>query len=351
MSPSHIGGTRVQRKCPKCRDGERDEKLQTKEISGKISEVTPHIDANISSMRGGGQPLPESVRSFFEPRFGHDFSQVRTHAGSVDANEISRSINARAFTVGEDISFGEGQYAPESSGGRQLLAHELTHVVQQGSAKNDSSAQLSFQKTSEHQVMRSLALESTVKICHRVLTSRNVKVSQGGLRVVLLLNQLDKEIPNCQNHKFWVTLTRSVDWWPDDEIGTCGAETGGTRSFLFGKLPPGTYYLTIHRNFDNPYCCLEGDILIFDEPIDSDSSSCIRDKDLSAMDIVHGALDIAGFIPVLGAIPDGVNAAIYVAEGDWANAGLAAVAMVPAWGDGVKLGVMAGKTAKAIKNI
>ncbi|HML25206.1 MAG TPA: hypothetical protein PKC27_00690, partial [Methanomethylovorans sp.] len=160
-----------------------------------------------------------------------------------------------------------------------------------------------------------------------------------------LLNQLDKEVPNCLNHNFWVTLTRSVDWWPDDEIGTCGAETGGTMSFLFGKLPPGTYYLTIHRTFDNPYCCLEGDILIFDETIESDSSSCIRDKDLSAMDIVHGALDIAGFIPVLGAIPDGINAGIYAIEGDWTNAGLSAVAMVPVWGDGVKFGAIAGKSA------
>ena len=71
---------------------------------------------------------------------------------------------------------------------------------------------------------------------------------------------------------------------------------------------------------------------MFDEAVEGDSSGCRRDKDLSTMDIVHGALDIAGFIPVLGAIPDGVNAGIYVLEGDWANAGLSAVAMVPAWG-------------------
>lgn len=62
------------------------------------------------------------------------------------------------------------------------------------------------------------------------------------------------------------------------------------------------------------------------------------------MDIVHGALAVAGFIPVLGALPDGINAVIYVAEGDWANAGLSAVAMVPAWGDGVKLAAVGGKT-------
>jgi hypothetical protein len=81
-----------------------------------------------------------------------------------------------------------------------------------------------------------------------------------------------------------------------------------------------------------------------EEAESNDSKGFERDEDLSAMDIVHGALDIAGFIPVLGAIPDGINAAIYVVEGDWTNAGLSAVAMVPAWGDGVKLGVMGGKS-------
>ena len=186
--------------------------------------------------------------------------------------------------------------------------------------------------------------ESTVQICHRVLVSRNIQVKNGGLSVVLALNELDKNVPNCEDFKFGVTLTKSEDWWPDDEIGTCEARTGGTRSFSFANLSAGTYYLTIWRNFDHPYCCLEGDIFVFDEAVSSDSAGCTRDKDPSAMDIVHGALDIAGFIPVLGAIPDGVNAAIYAVEGDWTNAGLSAVAMVPAWGDGVKLGAMTGKS-------
>jgi hypothetical protein len=140
-------------------------------------------------------------------------------------------------------------------------------------------------------------------------------------------------------------LTRSVDWGFDDEIATCEAQTGGTRSFSFGNLPAGTYYVTISRAFDHPYCCIDGDILALDEPISGDSSGCVRDEDPSAMDIVHGALDLAGFIPVLGAIPDGINAGIYALEGDWASAGLSAIAMVPAWGDGVKLGAIAGKSA------
>jgi hypothetical protein len=65
-----------------------------------------------------------------EPRFGHDFSTVRVHADR-QAAESARSVNALAYTVGSEIAFGPGRYAPESSAGRQLLAHELTHVVQQ----------------------------------------------------------------------------------------------------------------------------------------------------------------------------------------------------------------------------
>ncbi|MGH8630774.1 MAG: eCIS core domain-containing protein [Burkholderiales bacterium] len=269
-----------------------------------------------------------------EQRFGHDFSRVRVHTGSGPA-QSARDMNAHAYTVGHNIVFGGDQFAPDTSAGLHLLAHELTHVVQQSTL----SASVGLAS-----VMRK-GFESTVEVCHRVLESRKFEVSNGGVRVVLVANSPDTSVPNCRDFDFGVTLTRSEDWWPDDEIGTCEAPTGGTRTFTFGNIPAGTYYLTFWRVFDHPYCCLQGDVLVFDEAVASDGSGCKRDKDLSAMDIVHGALDIAGFIPVLGAIPDGVNAAIYVLEGDWANAGLSAVAMVPAWGDGVKLASMGGKAA------
>jgi hypothetical protein len=75
--------------------------------------------------------LSESVRAFFEPRLGYDFSQVRVHTHS-HAKELARTLNARAFTLGRDIVFEAGQYAPATSSGRWLLAHELTHTLQQG---------------------------------------------------------------------------------------------------------------------------------------------------------------------------------------------------------------------------
>lgn len=84
-------------------------------------------------LRSPGHPLDAGTRSFMEPRFGHDFSGVRIHSDE-HAAESARSVNARAYTVGQDVVFGAGQYAPGSMAGKRLLAHELTHVVQQSKA-------------------------------------------------------------------------------------------------------------------------------------------------------------------------------------------------------------------------
>ncbi len=108
----------------------REPSVQPKDVRGQTPQVSSDTAANIDSLKGSGHPLPQSARSFFEPRFGADFSQVRVHTDT-RATETAKSINARAFTAGKEIAFGASQYAPESHEGRQLLAHELTHVVQQ----------------------------------------------------------------------------------------------------------------------------------------------------------------------------------------------------------------------------
>lgn len=81
---------------------------------------------------GSGRPLSQSLRSTFEPRLGRDLGDVRIHRGR-EAAELSRALDAKAFTTGTDVYFGEGQYDPATTEGAQLLAHELTHVVQQTS--------------------------------------------------------------------------------------------------------------------------------------------------------------------------------------------------------------------------
>jgi len=112
---------------------EEEEMLQAKSAESTTPEVTPAINSDIQSLKGGGRPLSGGERCFFEPRFGADFSAVRVHSDMRAAN-VARSINARAFTLGRDVVFGAGEYSPETSLGRKLLAHELTHVVQQNSA-------------------------------------------------------------------------------------------------------------------------------------------------------------------------------------------------------------------------
>lgn len=108
-----------------------EQQVQSKGDQGPPATVTTSVAANVNSLNGGGSALPESARAYFEPRFGADFSQVRTHTDS-GAAQTAKSLRARAFTVGENIAFGAGEYAPDSDDGRLLLAHELTHVVQQG---------------------------------------------------------------------------------------------------------------------------------------------------------------------------------------------------------------------------
>ena len=87
------------------------------------------LDAAVATL-DPGEPLDAGTLAFMEPRFNYNFSKVRVHADS-RAAESARSVNALAYTVGRDVVFGAGQYAPTTLSGRQLLAHELTHVVQQ----------------------------------------------------------------------------------------------------------------------------------------------------------------------------------------------------------------------------
>ncbi|MGB5048905.1 MAG: DUF4157 domain-containing protein [Caldilineaceae bacterium] len=96
-------------------------------------DVDADVARSIQSAKGSGQPLHDRLRSSMEQGFGADFSGVRVHTGG-QADSLNRSLNARAFTTGNDIFFGKGQYNPGSSSGQELIAHELTHTVQQGAA-------------------------------------------------------------------------------------------------------------------------------------------------------------------------------------------------------------------------
>lgn len=110
----------------------QEEELQTKATNG-TSTASSDVTNQISVSKGNGSPLPPSVKDSMESGIGADFSRVRIHTDS-RAHDLSARLNAQAFTVGSDVYFNKGKYSPESHSGKHLLAHELTHTVQQGAS-------------------------------------------------------------------------------------------------------------------------------------------------------------------------------------------------------------------------
>ena len=115
--------------------------------------------ATNDALHSEGRPLDQNARTYMEPRFNHDFSQVRVHVGSNSARSAS-SINAKAYTAGRDIVFGSGQYQPHTQKGKKLLAHELTHVVQQSKA-NSQVVQRDRYSRDEREEMSQSQISST----------------------------------------------------------------------------------------------------------------------------------------------------------------------------------------------
>jgi hypothetical protein len=113
-------------------------------------------------LRSPGQPLDATTRAFFEPRFGHDFSRVRVHTDA-KAEESAQAMHARAYTVKSDLVFGGGQFAPSTIPGRRLLAHELTHVVQQSGTRALHSIQPSFDSGSPGTIAAELEADETAE--------------------------------------------------------------------------------------------------------------------------------------------------------------------------------------------
>ena len=124
--------------CSSCRE-KREQTLQRSVTNRTSPGVAPPIVYEV--LHSPGQPLDRETRSFMEPRFGHDFSRVRVH-NSPKAAESARTVNALAYTVGQDLVFDSGRYAPGTGEGRKLLAHELAHAVQQGGSADPAPRHL-----------------------------------------------------------------------------------------------------------------------------------------------------------------------------------------------------------------
>jgi hypothetical protein len=132
---------KVKRKAAILDDEEKEEKedesMQRLAADEAVPDVTPELEHQLDRLAAGGQPLPDELRTSLEPRFGRDLSDVRVHLDS-EAAAAARELQAQAFTRGEHVFFGAGNFEPHSAEGRWLLAHELTHTLQQkASARED----------------------------------------------------------------------------------------------------------------------------------------------------------------------------------------------------------------------
>ncbi len=131
-----IDNDTIDRKCADCETNDDEEKkdlnFSRKPSNTSNLKTDEKITSEISSIRsGGGSPLEATTKEFMESRFGYDFSTVRIHS-DLSAARTAKALNALAYTTGNDVTFGEGQYSPNTVKGRRLLAHELTHIIQQG---------------------------------------------------------------------------------------------------------------------------------------------------------------------------------------------------------------------------
>ncbi|HYE53588.1 MAG TPA: DUF4157 domain-containing protein, partial [Chitinophagaceae bacterium] len=137
----------VQTKCAACdAEDKQEEHIHPKRIPGYIIQrsgrgpprTSRQFEHSLSDSKGGGSPLPADTRQFMESRFGADFSGVRIHTGT-RAERMNSQVHAQAFTHGNDIYFNSGKYSPGTTSGSLLLAHELTHTIQQGASRHVSS--------------------------------------------------------------------------------------------------------------------------------------------------------------------------------------------------------------------
>ncbi len=346
--------------------------------SDRISEVPPIV---YDVLRSPGEPLDPAARGSFESRFGHDFSKVRVHSGP-KAAESARSLNALAYTLRSNVVMGADGPPSSTTSGRRLLAHELTHVVQQehqantglshlhvGSVDNayereanliaagvltDASAACPAARVSESDhpvIMRTPIFSSTFDISHNYLKSREFRVSQGGLVVTAngsweAPEWQGTEPPECGPNEYSIEL-RQVGLVFDSPYGSCPFAMGRPVARQWTSLPEDDYYLGINAFDHRPICRLRGSLEVAQER-GLTGESCTQPPP-GPLEILHDALAVAGLIPALGVIPDAADTALYVIQGNWANAGISAVAMIPIFGDAARLGTMGARTVLRVE--
>ena len=223
-----------------------------------------------------------------------DLGDVRVHHDTHEAANTAREVQASAYTVGQHIVFGAGKYAPSSSTGREMLAHELSHVAQQRDVTVPSgplpvSRPSDPDEVAAHETARALLagqpvslgaatsqrlglhrdFDSTIRICHRVLESRRFHVSNGQIQVLLhaTWQPSDEDVAQEAAHltnapPYYYVSLRKEGWLLDDEIATEPVPLGRSVMRSWSDLSDGDYYLFFWTDNDYPYRCLAGEVSV-----------------------------------------------------------------------------------------
>ena len=212
-----------------------DDELRAKpqvQAKGAAPAVPAGFENQLAQHKGSGQPLSDETRAFMEPRFGADFSNVQVH----ETPDLTNAIQAQAFTHGQDVYFNSGKYNPGSSGGKALLAHELTHVVQQEEnsphkelEKNESASTLKKQiqaksnsklfrstgddsKTSSAKVRTTISMLKEAKVSGKRFITSNVnwKLMSFAFSKIALIKSLADSVDDIDEMRKYGTLLQEV---------------------------------------------------------------------------------------------------------------------------------------------
>jgi hypothetical protein len=198
-----------------------------------VMEAPPIVHDVLNSP---GQLLDAAARAFFEPRFGHDFANIRVHADA-RAAESARAVNAQAYTVGMNMVFGAGRYAPTTEAGQRLLAHELTHALQQTGNDHGRTLQRAPGTGAETgKEVVPVGLSTGLASTHEI-------VIEGEAFDLAVMSNLD--VPESPSAKFRTVAEEYMGLYPN--LGN------GLWAFIVkqGIVPPG----------DKPYCPIGGNCL------------------------------------------------------------------------------------------
>ncbi|MDP9190336.1 MAG: DUF6310 domain-containing protein [Acidobacteriota bacterium] len=357
----HAIGEGVQRACcSSCSSGgdcqkKKEETEKPLHLSAVPNTTPSALDSSfepiLSSLRGG-EPLPIIQRRFFENRLHHDFGAVRVHHDPPAAG-IAQRLGARAFTLGNDIGFAGGEYAPHHPDGLRLLGHELTHVLQQRRGGIALRRKLSIlgqgagDPPATHIDVDRKTGAARVYVDGVLVMKAQFSGSAAALKIDTRVDASGK-----------LFIAASVTPGASFEIIQEGLEQLSKKfsnlDFTAAGTPeqlPQPEQIVIFKT--DPELSLPVRTQAPPEPQPERPPAEVPDEGIWASigEWVHGALDVAGVVPGFGEIADGINAVIYVAEGRYAEAAISAAAMVPIVGDLGKIGKWTVKAGKEIAEV